>query len=117
MEQTTNAESPGHSDTAFPFTPVRLRHREDGWTPDRQRRYVALLAATGHAGKAARGVGMTEQSAAQLRRRPDAASFAQACALAVASARRRWATARLAASSPKRAERFGFSKPQGSRTL
>ena len=117
MEQIPNTESRAEIDAAFRFTPVRLRYRDDGWTPDRQRRYVALLAATGHAGKAARGVGMTEQSAAQLRRRPDAASFAQACALAVASARRRWATARLAASSPKRAERFGFSKPQGSRTL
>ena len=110
MEQKQTAHSPRRDAPAgalFPFTPVRLRYREDGWTPDRQRRYVSLLAATGHAGKAARGVGMTEQSAAKLRRRPDAASFARACALAVQSARRRW----------RDAGSFGFSNAQGSRTL
>lgn len=96
------------------FTPVPVRYRYDGWTPERQRLYVAALFATGHAGKAARAVGMTEQSAAKLGRRPDAASFAAACTAAYRSARLRWATARLAASRRKPAERFGFSKLQGS---
>ncbi|HYE29197.1 MAG TPA: hypothetical protein VEA61_13335 [Allosphingosinicella sp.] len=94
-----------------------MRHRRDGWTPERQRRYVALLAATGHAGKAARGVEMTEQSAARLRRRPDAASFGRACELAVQSARRRWREARLAAARASPPRRFGFFNPLGSRTL
>jgi len=117
MEQKQTAESPGQDAAEFPFTPVRLRHRRDGWTPERQRRYVALLAATGHAGQAAQAVGMTEQSAARLRRRPDAASFARACEFALQSARRRWREARLGSSRPAHAERFGFSKPRGSRTL
>jgi hypothetical protein len=117
MEQKQTSESPGRGAEPFPFTPVVLRYREDGWTPERQRRYVALLAATGHAGKAARAVGMTGQSAGKLRRRPDAASFARACELAVQSARRRWREVRLAASRPGPPRSFGFSNPLGSRTL
>ena len=61
------------------FTPVRVRARVDGWTPERQRRYVASLARWGSARRAAAEVGLSEQSACRLRRRPDAASFARAC--------------------------------------
>ena len=61
------------------FTPVRLRGRIDGWTPERQRLYVAALARTGSARSAAAEVGLTEQSAGRLRRRPEAAEFARAC--------------------------------------
>jgi hypothetical protein len=97
------------------FTPVALRYRSDGWTSERQRLYVAALAATGHMGKAARAVGMTEQSAAKLRRRPDAASFAAACTAAYLGARRRWTMARLVSKRPLHARRFDFSLPLGSR--
>jgi hypothetical protein len=90
------------------FTPVPVRYRKDGWTPERQRLYVAVLARTGHAGKAARAVGMTEQSAAKLRRRPGAASFDAACAAAFLGARRRWAQARLASRGGRGAGRFGI---------
>ncbi|HEV7661853.1 MAG TPA: hypothetical protein VGO55_18590 [Allosphingosinicella sp.] len=99
------------------FTPIPVRYRKDGWTPERQYLYVAALARTGHAGKAARAVGMTEQSAAKLRRRPDAASFNAACAAAFLGARRRWAQARLAAKGGLGAGRFGIYSPLGSRTL
>jgi hypothetical protein len=99
------------------FAPVPLRYRRDGWTPERQRAYVAALAATGHAGKAARAVGMTEQSAARLRRRPEAAAFAAACTAAFAVARRRWAAARLAAAGRAGARRFDSFASQGSRNL
>jgi hypothetical protein len=99
------------------FAPVVLRYRRDGWTPARQRFYVAALAATGHAGKAARAVGMTEQSAARLRRRPEAAQFAAACAAAFALARRRWAAARLASAGRHPARRFDSFPSQGSRNL
>lgn len=119
MEQEPNgpAAQADPAAAAFPFTPVRVRYREDGWTPERQRRYVALIAATGHCGKAARGVGMTEQSAGKLRRRADAASFARACELAMQSARRRWRAARLDSSRPRRSGSFALSHAQGSRTL
>ena len=117
MEQIRNCAAPGHGAALallLDFTPVPVRYRNDGWTPGRQRRYVVALFETGHLGKAARAVGMTEQSAARLRRRPDAIPFDRACAAAYASARRRWALARLASTSPRLAERFGYSLPQGS---
>lgn len=112
----TDSPDASSADAAVPdFTPVPLRYRHDGWTPERQRDYVAALARTGHAGKAARAVGMTEQSAAKLRRRPDAASFDAACTAAYLGARRRWRTVRLlAATHSHHAGRFGFSLSQGS---
>jgi len=91
--RTTRSPSPDAPSTgaAIPdFTPVPLRHRIDGWTPERQRSYVALLRKSGLAVQAARAVGMTPQSAARLRRRPEGASFDAACAAALASARLRW---------------------------
>ena len=99
------------------FAPVPLRYRKDGWTPERQRRYVVALAETGHLGKAARAVGMTEQSAGKLRRRPGAASFDAACMAAYRDARRRRTLARLAAASPGQAERFRSFFPLGSGNL
>ena len=114
MQPTPNPASPGHGAATaalLQFEPVPFRHRRDGWTPERQRRYVAALFETGHMGKAARAVGMTEQSAGKLRRRPDAASFARACEAACRAARRRWAQARLAATGRSRAGRFGCSSP------
>ena len=64
------------------FTPVAVRARIGGWSPQRQRRFVATLAAVGSAERAAAMVGMTEQTAGRLRRRPDGASFAAACSAA-----------------------------------
>jgi hypothetical protein len=61
------------------FTPVPLRARRDGWTPERQFAYVVALAAFGHGGRAAHAVEMTEQSACRLRRRPGAAAFNWLC--------------------------------------
>ncbi len=117
MQQTANPASPARGAAIaalLDFDPVPVRRRRDGWTPERQRRYVAALFETGHGGKAARAVGMTEQGAAKLRRRPDAASFARACEAAYRAARRRWAPARLASTSRRFAERFDFSSLQGS---
>jgi hypothetical protein len=61
-----------------PFLPVPLRARADGWTPERQARFIGLLAETGSVAEAARRVGMARESAWRLRRRPGAASFAHA---------------------------------------
>lgn len=63
----------------FPFTPVpsaSLRH--DGWTPERQRDFIAQLARIGMVSAAARAVGMSAKSAYALRKRTGAASFAAA---------------------------------------
>jgi len=75
------------------FTPVPLRARRDGWTPERQFAYVAALAEFGHGGRAAEAVGMTEQSACRLRRRPGAAAFNGLCEAAWLQAKQRRARA------------------------
>jgi hypothetical protein len=102
--------------SALYFTPVSPRARHDGWTQERQRRFVAALAFTGETGKAAALAGMTAHSAARLRRRPDGASFANACREASDFAKRlrraRAAAARGAAEVAKRPER-----PEGSRSF
>ncbi|HEX8527508.1 hypothetical protein [Allosphingosinicella sp.] len=73
----------------FDFTPVPVRARRDGWTPDRQRRFIHFLAAGCGPTEAARAVGMTRQTAFALRGRPGAESFAAAWDSAVAFARQR----------------------------
>ncbi|WP_267394908.1 MULTISPECIES: hypothetical protein [unclassified Sphingomonas] len=58
------------------FTPVpRLRDRHDGWTPERQRAFIAALADTGSVRTAANMVNMSPESAYALRRHPAAASL------------------------------------------
>jgi hypothetical protein len=92
MERKQNSASPGAGAelaALLDFTLVAVRARHDGWTPERQLRYVAVLAVTGHGGVAAAHVGMSEQSACRLRRRPDGASFARACGMAWRLAARR----------------------------
>ena len=54
---------------------VPVRERIDGWTAARQRAFIEHLADHGCAKSAAEAVGMSEQSAHRLRRRPDAAAF------------------------------------------
>lgn len=61
------------------FTPVALdRVRHNGWTERRQRDFIVALAAMGTVLRAARAVGMTKQSAYNLRDRAGAESFAAA---------------------------------------
>ncbi len=60
------------------FDPVLLRYRHDGWTPARQRAFIEHLADTLCVATAAARVGMSEQSAYALRRRPGAEGFAAA---------------------------------------
>lgn len=61
-----------------PFLPVPLRARADGWTAERQARFIGLLAETGSVAEAARRCGMGRESAWRLRRRRAAESFAHA---------------------------------------
>lgn len=72
------------------FTPVPLsRNRRDGWTPERQRAFIAALADTGVVAAAARAAGMGVTSAYNLRRRPGATSFAEAWDMVETEARDR----------------------------
>jgi hypothetical protein len=71
------------------FTPVPLRRRSDGWSPDLQLRFIIALSRGLTPGEAARSVGKNRQNAYALRKRPGAASFAAAWDAVVACARRR----------------------------
>lgn len=65
--------------------PVKARH--DGWSAARQRELIDLLVVTGCVSRSARAVGMSVQSAHNLRRHEGAASFARAWDEALASGR------------------------------
>ena len=71
------------------FTPVPLRARADGWTPVRQRGFMAALARCGCVDAAARHVGMARETAYRLRRRRGAQSFVAAWDAIMAEARDR----------------------------
>ncbi len=61
------------------FTAVpRQRNRHDGWTADRQRRFIEALADTGSVRTAVLAVNMSSDSAYQLRRSAGAESFREA---------------------------------------
>jgi hypothetical protein len=60
------------------FDPVPVKARRDGWTPEKQQGFIHRLALCGCPGAAARGVGMSRESAYRLRARPGSESFAAA---------------------------------------
>ncbi len=67
------------------FTPVPLaRKRANGWSAERQRRFVLALSVMGAVGTAARAVGMGRASAYRLRERSGAEGFAEAWDIAMA---------------------------------
>nr|MBA3243033.1 hypothetical protein [Acidobacteriota bacterium] len=57
------------------FEPAAIRTRQDGWTADRQRNFIAALAETGCVSEACAEVGITARSAYRLREHPLAAAF------------------------------------------
>lgn len=67
------------------FTPVPVKPRHDGWTAERQRAFVMMLAQLGSVRQAAASVGKSRRSAYQLRRREGAGSFAAAWDRALAA--------------------------------
>jgi hypothetical protein len=69
------------------FTPVPVRYRRDGWTPARQRVFIAALAESGCVLAACRRVGKSAEAAYRLARRPDAAAFRAAWEAALRLAR------------------------------
>lgn len=82
-------DEPVSSSQLVPFEPVPVRARRDGWTPEKQREFIEVLADTGLVREAAARVGMTEQSASRLRRRADARAFAIAWEAAIRPGARR----------------------------
>lgn len=65
------------------FAPVPRQPRVDGWTPDRQRAFIAALAATGSVSHAVSQSGMSKTSAYDLRAAPGASEFVAAWDAAV----------------------------------
>ena len=88
----TDSPPPAADPQAHPlaFTPVATAsRRHDGWTPDRQRKFMAALAVSGGVGGAAKSVGMSPTSAYNLRKRQGAESFAAAWDAALEQGRER----------------------------
>ena len=80
----SSALSPEDDAPDIPFDPVpRLRIRRRGWTPERQRGFIAALARCGSVSAAARHVGMSARTAYRLLDAPGADSFAAAWDAAV----------------------------------
>ena len=68
----------GYDPADYRWVPVRRRPRLDGWTEEKQRRFIEVLADTGLVSVAARAVGMSRESAYRLRRSAHGAAFARA---------------------------------------
>lgn len=94
MTRSDSPRSIKKTPSAPDFTPVPLRARHDGWTPERQRTFIHWLAKGLRPGRAAERVGMSRKSAYALRARPGGEGFAAAWDAAVAGARRRKADLR-----------------------
>ncbi len=87
-DDTAEYRPPDYNPDDYRWVPVRRRPRYDGWTEEKQRRFIEALADTGIVTHAAKTVGMTRESANRLRRSPHGAAFARA-----------WDAARLHAGS------------------
>jgi len=83
-------------DPALDFLPVGVRYRYDGWTPDKQVRFIERLADCGCVEEAVRSVGMSRNSAYALRRRDDAQAFRLAWDAAMDAAVQRLSDAAMA---------------------
>jgi hypothetical protein len=79
----------GQSRTARTRRACPERSRRDGWTAERQLRFLDVLAATRSITKATASVGMSRESAYRLCKRKDGALFAAAWKRIVESPKRR----------------------------
>lgn len=83
-----DSEPTGTTPEPTDYTPVALTPRRDGWTADRQRKFLAAIAETGCISHACLAAGITARSAYRLRADPRGKAFAAAWdqALLVATA-------------------------------
>lgn len=68
----------GHDPALYDWVPVLKKRRADGWSPQKQRAFIEVLADTGSVSAAARAVGMSRQACYELRRSPGAENFDRA---------------------------------------
>jgi hypothetical protein len=94
-------------------SPKPPKIRRDGWTAERQLRFLGALAATRSVTKAARVAGMSRESAYRLRKRKEGGLFAAAWdraleghKLAGVSSRRRSSNARISRANPPRVTKW-----------
>ena len=71
------------------YQAVELRRRKDGWTAERQRTFLNVLANTGSVAHAAEAADITPRSAYRLRNHPQGAAFAKAMEAAQMTGARR----------------------------
>ena len=67
-----------HAPDDYDWVPVRRKPRNDGWSHERQRGFIEVLADCGSVIDAARQVGMSASTAYRLRRSPGGEAFAHA---------------------------------------
>jgi hypothetical protein len=79
----------GHNLDDYDWVPVLRKRRADGWSPQKQRRFIEALADTGSVADAARDISMSVMSCYRLRRSPGAESFAAAWDAAIREASKR----------------------------
>lgn len=77
-------DAPDRADPPAPLS--RLRRRRDGWTAERERRFLDSLATGRTVAQAAAAAGLSTRSAYRLRRHPGGAAFARAWDRAIACA-------------------------------
>jgi hypothetical protein len=85
----TALDAHGHDPAAYKWVPVLKKRRVDGWSPEKQRRFIEELADTGSVLTAAQTVNMSRASAYALRRSPGAEAFDRAWAAAIDAASKR----------------------------
>lgn len=86
FESGTALDLHGHDPADYHWVPVLRKRRADGWSPGRQRDFIAMLADTGSVAEAARAADMSPGSAYRLRRSPGAENFAAAWDAALSQA-------------------------------
>ncbi len=78
----------GFDPSEYKWLPVRRKPRKDGWTPQRQRDFIAALAQSGSIEFACMQVDMSKSSAHRLRRSPGGEQFSAAWDVALQHAAR-----------------------------
>lgn len=68
----------GYDPADYRWVPVRRVPRSDGWTEEKQRRFIEVLADTGQVRLAVQAVGLSREAAYKLKRSPHGAAFARA---------------------------------------
>ncbi|WP_445193819.1 hypothetical protein ACT009_08065 [Sphingomonas sp. Tas61C01] len=77
-KRTPATDSAPAIDPLADYVPAILAHRANGWTADRQRRFLTILAETGSVSLAADDTGIAPRSAYRLRAHPAGKTFSEA---------------------------------------